>query len=234
MNEKTVINMSEADITANIPAESAGCFVLSEGEFSSHGRYYVTLVGSASNLRNKLLGLLRGPIKYVKCWFVLIESAQERYEVECADYHTYSAVHQLHNVSHPEKPQGVDVECLQCAIDNGWVEVVNEDTLAYNIEDTSDEDPPSNEGDDWTEYWKYWTHQPLTGATCACCGCALSASNRNGAHVRKITDADNTRNGYIALYCDSCNNWNDKSVRKLLKGSWVVKTIMSQNHRNAK
>lgn len=120
------------------------------------------------------------------------------------------------------------------ALKSGKIMQAEKDYVAYNVEDTTGEPRPAGEGPNWDDYWKYWTNEKFTGATCACCGCALSADIRVGAHVRLAGETDNTKNAWIALYCKSCNNQKDKKERKVRKDSWIVKTVMSEAHKNVK
>ena len=104
----------------------------------------------------------------------------------------------------------------------GVVKMVPETTIAYNVDDTSDEKPDISGINDWDEYWKHYTEENFTGQECASCGCSLDASNRVGAHIRLDEEEDNTRDAWIALYCKSCNSSRD--VQKVRKGSLIVKT----------
>ena len=72
--------------------------------------------------------------------------------------------------------------------------------IAWNVDDTSDENPPAGEGVNWDDYWKHWTNELFDGAVCACCGEPLTASNRVGAHIRLAGEEDNTKDAWIALY----------------------------------
>lgn len=106
------------------------------------------------------------------------------------------------------------------------------DTVAYNVDDTKDEKPSSEDGPDWEDYWKKWTGRNLTDEKCACCGCALTKENRVGAHIRLIGELDNTKDAWIALFCKSCNNPSDKKARQVKSLSWIVRTVMSAAHKN--
>lgn len=104
---------------------------------------------------------------------------------------------------------------------------------AWNVDDTSDENPPDGEGPNWDDYWQHWTKGQFKDAVCACCGVSLTASNRVGAHIRLEGEKDNTKDAWIALYCSSCNNWQDRTLRKVCKGSKIVRTTMAKPHKNA-
>lgn len=113
------------------------------------------------------------------------------------------------------------------------VKSIDAECKAWNVDDTSDENPPAGEGANWDDYWKHWTMGVFEGAVCACCGVKLTASNRVGAHIRLEGEKDNTKDAWIALYCSSCNNWQDRTLRKVCKGSKIVRTTMAKPHKNA-
>ena len=113
------------------------------------------------------------------------------------------------------------------------VKSIDAECKAWNVDDTSDENPPAGEGANWDDYWKHWTMGVFEGAVCACCGVKLTASNRVGAHIRLDGEKDNTKDAWIALYCSSCNNWQDRTLRKVCKGSKIVRTTMAKPHKNA-
>lgn len=113
------------------------------------------------------------------------------------------------------------------------VKSIDAECKAWNVDDTSDENPPAGEGANWDDYWKHWTRGVFEGAVCACCGVKLTASNRVGAHIRLDGEKDNTKDAWIALYCSSCNNWKVRKLRKVRKGSKIVRTTMAKPHKNA-
>ena len=113
------------------------------------------------------------------------------------------------------------------------VKLIEVERKAWNVDDTSDENPPTGEGPNWDDYWKYWTKGLFEDAVCACCGEKLTSSNRVGAHIRLDGENDNTNNAWIALYCSSCNNWKVRKPRKVRKGSKIVRTTMAKTHKNA-
>lgn len=112
----------------------------------------------------------------------------------------------------------------------GLIKRVATITVAYNIDETSNEKPGVNGINDWDEYWKHFTEENFTDQKCASCGCSLDASNRVGAHIRLDGEEDNTRDAWIALYCKSCNK--SRKEQKVNKGSLIVKTKMANEHPN--
>ena len=113
------------------------------------------------------------------------------------------------------------------------VMVLETERKAQNVDDTSQEKPPTGEGPNWDDYWKHWTGEKFEGAACACCGASLTTANRVGAHIRLQGDADNTKDAWIALYCSSCNNWQVRVSRKVRKGAKIVRVKMANPHKNA-
>lgn len=111
---------------------------------------------------------------------------------------------------------------------------LNRDCGAYNIEDTSGEPRPSSEegGPDWDGFWHFYTREGYP-PVCAACGKTINAASRNGSHVRLDTEPDGTKDAWIAILCDSCNNWQNREHLTLKKGSWLVRVKMVQNRNNA-
>lgn len=121
-------------------------------------------------------------------------------------------------------------ERIRKRIESGLLKKVLATTVAYNIDDTSDEKPGISGINDWDEYWKHCTEENFTDQHCASCGCSLNASNRVGAHIRLEGEENNTRYAWIALYCKSCNN--SREEQKVQKDSLIVKTKMTVAHPN--
>ena len=121
-------------------------------------------------------------------------------------------------------------ERIRERIESGRLRKISETTVAYNVDDTSDEKPDIRGIKDWDEYWKHYTEENFTDQHCASCGCLLDASNRVGAHIRLSGEDDNTQDAWIALYCKSCNNSRDE--QKVRKDSFIVKTKMTNPHAN--
>ena len=115
-------------------------------------------------------------------------------------------------------------------MESGRLVKMSDTTVAYNVDDTSDEKPDISGINDWDEYWKHYTEENFTGQKCASCGCLLDASNRVGAHIRLSGEDDNTQDAWIALYCKSCNSSQEK--QKVRNGSLIVKTKMAKVHPN--
>jgi len=116
-------------------------------------------------------------------------------------------------------------ERVRKRIKEGLIKKLSVTTVAYNVDDTSDEKPDISGIYDWDEYWKHYTEENFTDQHCASCGCSLDASNRVGAHIRLKGEEDNTRDAWIALYCKSCNSSRDE--QKVRKDAWIVKTKMA-------
>lgn len=121
-------------------------------------------------------------------------------------------------------------ERIRKRIESGIMKKMLVTTVAYNVDDTSDEKPDISGINNWDDYWKHFTEENLTDCNCASCGCFLDASNRVGAHIRLKGEEDNTRDAWIALYCKSCNNSRDE--QKVRKDSFIVKTKMTNLHPN--
>jgi len=121
-------------------------------------------------------------------------------------------------------------ERIRKRIESGLMKKVLVTTVAYNVDDTSDEKPNISGINDWDEYWKHYTEENFTNQHCASCGCLLDASNRVGAHIRLRGEDDYTQEAWIALYCKSCNSSRDE--QKVRKGSLIVKTRMANPHLN--
>lgn len=121
-------------------------------------------------------------------------------------------------------------ERVRKRIKEGLIKKLSVTTVAYNVDDTSDEKPDINGINDWDEYWKHYTEENFTDQHCASCGCSLDASNRVGAHIRLSGEDDYTQDAWIALYCKSCNSSRDK--QKVRKDSLIVKTQMANSHPN--
>ena len=115
-------------------------------------------------------------------------------------------------------------------INAGRIKKLSKTTVAYNVNDTSEEKPDISGINGWDEYWKYYTEENFTDQKCASCGCSLDASNRVGAHIRLVGEEDDTQDAWIALYCKSCNN--SREVQKVRNGSLIVKTKMTSKHPN--
>lgn len=121
-------------------------------------------------------------------------------------------------------------ERIRKRMESGRLVKMSDTTVAYNVDDTSDEKPDINGINDWDEYWKHYTEENFTDQHCASCGCSLDASNRVGAHIRLSGEDDYTQDAWIALYCKSCNSSRDK--QKVRKDSLIVKTQMASPHPN--
>lgn len=121
-------------------------------------------------------------------------------------------------------------ERIRKRMESGRLMKMSDTTIAYNVDDTSDEKPDISGINDWDEYWKHYTEENFTDHNCASCGCSLNASNRVGAHIRLKGEEDNTRDAWIALYCKSCNS--SREAQKVLKSSFIVKTKMAKAHPN--
>ena len=62
------------------------------------------------------------------------------------------------------------------------VMLIDVESKAWNVDDTSDENPPSGEGPNWDDYWKHWTKGVFEGAVCACCMARTIILNTHGLH----------------------------------------------------
>ena len=133
-----------------------------------------------------------------------------------------------------ENAQQEKINWQRLQIAKGKIKKLSTDTKAYNVEDTTgDKAPVSEDGPEWDDYWKYWTKENFP-AECADCKCSITASTRNGAHVRLDGETDNTKDAWIAILCDSCNNWQNKTERTLKSGTWLAKVVMPEARKNAK
>ena len=112
----------------------------------------------------------------------------------------------------------------------GLIKNVSKTVVAYNIDDTSEEKPDISGIKDWDEYWKHYTEEDFMNQKCASCCCKLDSSNRVGAHIRLEGEEDKTTDAWIALFCKSCNK--SKDPQKVNAGSWIVRTIMAEEHEN--
>ena len=108
------VQMTEEAINSQITESVGGNYLLSEGELSPNGRYYVTYVGRTNDLRTRLKQHLSDGVRYLRAWYTINNSEEERYLQECSDYHEYSKIHALHNNIHPAKPEGRNAPCPIC------------------------------------------------------------------------------------------------------------------------
>lgn len=115
-------------------------------------------------------------------------------------------------------------------INAGRIKKLSKTTVAYNVNDTSEEKPDISGINGWDDYWKYYTEENFTDQKCASCCCCLNNSNRVGAHIRLKGERDGTKDAWIALYCDSCNK--SKKPQMVNAGSWIVRTKMDNEHEN--
>jgi hypothetical protein len=113
------------------------------------------------------------------------------------------------------------------------VQYLNTPTYAYHVANTSFERPPAELGPNWDDYWKHFSKLGFIGAKCAFCGCSLNPMNRVGAHIRLVSDMDNSEYARIVLCCKICNNWNNSGCHIIRSGTVMVWTRMAMPHRNA-
>ena len=57
------------------------------------------------------------------------------------------------------KVQREKKERIRERMESGYLMKVPETTVAYNVDDTSDEKPDINGINDWDEYWKHYTEE---------------------------------------------------------------------------
>lgn len=121
-------------------------------------------------------------------------------------------------------------ERVRKRIKEGLIKKLSVTTVAYNVDDTSDEKPDISGITDWDEYWKHYTEEKFVNQKCASCCCILDSSTRVGAHIRLKGEQDGTKDAWIALFCDSCNK--SKDPQRVNEGSWIVRTKMAEAHEN--
>lgn len=113
------------------------------------------------------------------------------------------------------------------------IETLMRSELAYNVANTSGERPPIGLGPNWDDYWKFFSKRNFIGEKCAFCGRILTPMNRVGAHIRLVSDKDNSEYARIVLCCKTCNNWNNSGCHIIRSGTVMVWTRMAMSHRNA-
>lgn len=103
---------------------------------------------------------------------------------------------------------------------------------AWNVEDTSDEEPPAEDNGSWTSYWMRKTG--LARPTiCPACGAVLDDENEAGAHIR-LANEEEDEWAWITVLCDGCNNWQNKNKMTIDADTRIVRVKMSKKRKTAK
>lgn len=100
-----------------------------------------------------------------------------------------------------------------------------------NIEDTSDETPPTEDNGSWTAFWERITNKPRPSA-CPVCGAKMDAEKAAGSHVR-LKSSPQDEWGWITILCDSCNNWQNKKAMTIATDISAVRIKMSKKRKSA-
>ncbi len=102
--------------------------------------------------------------------------------------------------------------------------------IVRNVEDTSNEKPPVQNG--WGGYWqdKTWLAFPNE---CSNSACKNKEQNPEivGAHVRREGEPNTGKDAWIVPLCHKCNSDDNKDPMDLNGGTIFVRVHMSESHR---